>query len=336
MSKKARITPLCIILVLSIIAFLIYSSAIENINREKINITVLANSDTTELFKDQFDSKGEFHDYYNYEFSSSKSSDIILTSDINSINTDLNYTSAGLSPLVICFKNTEKLNKYLKSNSSNGFLICNNSDKIRNNDNDDVSCDFLQVINTVIEGKNWSSLGEEEGKKITLYCPNRDTVDGELFYKFLLITLNNGKYPDSNLEEISQKADAFYNSPSVLQVDVSSKISKLGSSISENEIYCIFEADLLNIASKSTDICVTYPLTTVSKHVYLQINNNDIKDSIMDAFNKDIFNVSSITKKLYWSNYYRTSDNLDWKNYEKNYSINLNVRDGFNEYELFK
>ena len=36
MSKKARIIPICITLVLSIIAFLIYSSAIENMNREEV------------------------------------------------------------------------------------------------------------------------------------------------------------------------------------------------------------------------------------------------------------------------------------------------------------
>ena len=335
MSKKARIIPICVIFVLAIISLLIYSGIYEDINRERMHLTVLTNDDTLEVFKNQFDDKGEFHNYYNYELSSNKSSDIVITTDIKSINTDLDYTSEGFSPLVICFKNNKNLNNYLKSSNSNGFLICSNSDKINNNDSDDISCDFIQIINSVINGKNWSSLGGDD-KKLTIYCPSRDTVDGELFYKFLLITLNDGKYPDNNLKEISQKADAFYDSPNVIQVDVSSKISKLGNSINEYDIYCIFEADLLKVARENTDICVTYPLITVSKHIFLQINKNEFKDSIVNAFNENgIISSKSLKSKLYWNNYYRTIEKIDWSSLRKSsHTLNLNVKDGFNEYEL--
>ena len=150
MSKKARITSICIILVLSIIAFLIYNNVCESMNREKTNITVLCSENTKSLFKELYDGKGEIHDYYNYEFSSKKSSDIVLSDDFNHINTDSEYSTVGFSPLVICFKNTENLNKYLKNNE-NGFLICNNSDRIYNNHNDNVSCDFVQIINAIIK-----------------------------------------------------------------------------------------------------------------------------------------------------------------------------------------
>ena len=335
MSKKARIIPFCIVFVLSIISFLIYSGIYEDMNREKTNITVLTNDDTLEIFEGQFKNKGDFHNYYTYESSSNKSSDIVFTTDINSINTDLDYTSKGFSPLVICFRNNKNLNKYLKTNNSKGFLICNNSDKINNNDKDDISCDFIQIINAVTNSKNWSALGGDD-KKLTLYCPPRDTVNGELFYRFLLVTLNDGKYPENNLAEITKKADAFYNSPNVIQVNVPSKISKLGDSINEYDIYCIFEADLLQIAESNTNICVTYPLLTVSKHIYLQFNKADIKDSINNAFDSRHLNSGSIDFDLYANWYYRTDYYKDWSAYRKKYNdLDINVINGFNEYELY-
>lgn len=335
MSKKARITSICIILVLSIIAFLIYNNVCESMNREKTNITVLCSENTKSLFKELYDRKGEIHDYYNYEFSSKKSSDIVLSDDFNHINTDSEYSTVGFSPLVICFKNTENLNKYLKNNE-NGFLICNNSDRIYNNHNDNVSCDFVQIINAIINGKNWSSLGGDN-KKITVYCPPRETVEGNLFYQFLLITLNDGKYPNSNLKEISQKANNFYNSPNVIQVDVSSKIRKLGNSINADDIYCIFESDLVSIAYDNNDIFVSYPIITVSKQIYLQFNKPEIESDITNAFNKDLMWSRSLEYTLYWKNYCRTNLNPDWTNMRNSsYTLKLNVVDGYNEYELNK
>ena len=326
MSKKTRIILISIILVLSVIASLIYSAIYDDMHIVKQNITVCTNKDIEEIFKGHFDNSKKLYKYYNYEFFSSKSSDIIFSSDISLIDTNKNYSVEAYSPFVVCMKNSSNLNNCLKSTTKSGFLVCNGSKKIHNNSNDDISCDFLCIINAVIEGKDWSDLGGED-KKITVYCPSENTIDSELFYDFLLITINDGKYPTDNIEEIKQKADAFLNSSNIVRTDVASKISKLDNSLEEYDIFCLFESDLLAVARNNNNISIFYPLVTVSKHIYLQYNNTNL----LEVFN------SYLSTDLYYDYYYRNSKYPDWNTYKTNYAdLVLNVKDGFNEYELFK
>ena len=336
MNKKLRIVLISVILILSIIASLIYSAVYNDMHIVKQNITVSTNKDTEGIFKKHFDDIRKLNKYYNYEFSLSKTSDIIFSSDISLIDTNKNYSIEGYSPFVVCFKNSSNLNNYLKSTTKSGFLVCNSSKKIHNNSSDDISCDFLRIINAVIEGKDWSDLGGED-KKITIYCPQEDTIDSELFYDFLLITINDGKYPTDTIEEVKQKADTFLSSSNIIRTDVASKISKLDDSLDEYDVFCLFESDLLSVAKNSKNISVTYPLVTVSKHIYLQCSNTELSKAFIYESSLSPYTLPSL---LYYTYYYRNTNHPDWETFNQNQNygnrINLNVKNGFNEYELFK
>lgn len=325
--KSPRFIAIAVIFIISIIISGIYSIVHNADNIEQTHLTVCLSDETKSIFEHQYNETKSFYKYYNYDITTdSKNSDFIFTTDFSSIDSTKDYSVEGYSPLVVCFKDTKNLNNYLKTTTKKGFLTCNNSSKIKNNITDNITCDFNRIIDVVVNGEDWSDLGGED-KKITIYCPDINTVDGNLFYKFLLITINNGKYPTDNLVQVEEKANTFLNSSNVVQTNVVSKIEKLGTSVQENDIYILFESDLLVAAGSNPDICITYPQLTVIKEIYLQFNNIDIKDGISEAFYKGN---SSLSWYLGNHNYYITTAIIPNSN-RRNF---FNVQNGFNYYNL--
>jgi len=322
---KPRLAILIVLLVLAIIASATYAGVDYNSKIVKSNLTVYLDDDTEEIFEDQFNNKRKFKKYYTYTTSSdTKNSDFVFTSDFEQIDKTRDYNIKAYSPLVVCLKDTKNLNNYLTTSSEKGFLISSN--KIKNSRYDEISCDFLCIIKTVLDGGNWSDLGGED-KEITIYCPEANTVSGDLFYDFLLITINNGKYPTDNLEEVKEKANLFLNSQHIIQTDVTSKISKLGGILQEDDIYVLFESDLLStVGNADKEISIIYPDLTVIKELYLQYNNLDLQEPIDKAFDSTMSNYLSFV--LY--------NTYDYRNfaYRKPSHDYLNIQEGFNYYEL--
>lgn len=331
--KNLRVFVLSIVLIIGIVAAGIYSNIYKYSNIVKTSFKVCLNTDTEDIFEEQFNDKKDFNRYYDYEIKTgSNEADFVLTSDINQIDLSNEYTVEAYSPLIICLKDSGNAKNYLKTNTKSGFLTCNDgAKKIKNSSNDSITCDFSRIIEVILKNGDWSDLGGED-KKITIYCPEADTVDGELFYKFLLITLNGGKYPENNFEEISLKAQKFLDSPNTVQTDVSSKIAKLGKELKEEDIYILFESDLLKTASSEAEILVTYPELTVIKQVYLQFNNKELKDKITNIFYKSPVGAYDLSYQFYWSKY-RNSNYPDFHSQGVN-QTNFNVQIGFNYYEL--
>jgi len=332
--KNLRVLVLAIVLVIGIVVAGIYSNIYSNSNIVKSNLLVNLNADTEFIFEKQFDNKKAFNKYYDYQIvNDSKTSDFILTSDVSQINLLNDYTVEGYSPLIICLKDSDNAKNYLKTNTKNGFLTCNDgAKKIKNSSNDSITCDFLRIINVVLKNGDWSDLGGED-KKITIYCPDPDSVDGKLFYEFLLITLNGGKYPKENLEEISLKAQKFLDSPNTVQTDVSSKIAKLGEEVEENDIYILFEEDFLKVANDYAKILVAYPELTVIKQIYMQFNNSELKGKITDIFEKGGMDYDSLSLDIWQELYYRTESRPDFTT-QNGKTTSFNVQNGFNYYEL--
>lgn len=325
---KYRLVWLIILLVLSIIASGIYSVIFANNNIVKTNFSICLNADTKEIFEEQFDSIKKLYKYYNFNSTSdSKSSDLIFTSDIKMIDTSKDYSIEGYSPLVVCLKDTKNLNNYLKTVTKEGFLTCSSSKKIKNSYSDVINCDFLRIIEAVLNGEDWSDLGGED-KKITVYCPEPDTISGNLFYEFLLITINGGKYPTDNLEQVKEKADLFLNSENTIQTDVCSKISKLGSILEEEDIYVLFESDLISATDGQGEISVIYPEMTVIKQLYLQYNDSNLKEKISKSMHQPFYLKST---HCYRSAEYTKLNNTQYSGY---YPLYFNVQEGFNYYEL--
>lgn len=326
--KKQRICYLALILVFMVFVVGMYSIIDDANNIKQTSILVCLNEDTRSVFEEQYEKK-TFSKHYAYEESAASNADLIFTSDIDSIDIKQDYSVEAYSPLVICFKNTKDLNNSLKSKTKQGFLTCNDT-KIRNSTSDEVTCDFKKIINAVINGQDWSDLGGTD-QKITIYCPTSDTLEGRLFYEFLLITINDGKYPTSNIDKIKEIANKFLNSDNVIQTDVASKIYKLGTSLEYGDIYILFESSLLKSANLSADICVTYPEVTVVKQLYMQYRNAEIKEGISKQLAKDPLDKYNLSAHLRIKERYRTKDYSSVYYSSGKY---FNTQDGFNNYDL--
>lgn len=327
--KTQRLRFLSIIFVVMMIVVGIYSGVYRANHIKQTAISVCLNEDTRSIFEEQYEKKS-FSKHYAYEEAAAYNADLVFTSDIDLIDTKQNYSVEAYSPLVICFKDTNDLNSSLKSKTKQGFLTCKDT-KIRNTTSDAVNCDFKRVINAVLNGQDWSDLGGTD-QKITIYCPTSDTVEGKLFYAFLIITINDGKYPTSNVGEIKEMADKFLASPNVIQTDVASKIDKLGSSLEYGDMYILFESSLLASANQSADICVTYPEVTVVKQLYLQYRNSEIEEGVSKQFDKNDLTHYSLSAGLYYEEFYRTKNNTSLY-YPDNVKY-FNTQDGFNNYDL--
>ncbi len=328
--KTQRMWILSVIFVNILIVVGIYSGVYHASNIKQIPISVCLNEDTRSIFEKQYEKKS-FSKYYAYEEVTAYNADLVFTSDINSIDTKQNYSVEAYSPLVICLKNTNDLNSSLKSKTKQGFLTCKDT-KIRNRTSDEVTCDFKKVINAVLNGQDWSNLGGTD-QKITIYCPTSDTVEGRLFYEFLLITINDGKYPTSNMDEVKEMADRFLAYPNVIQTDVASKIDKLGSCLEYGDMYILFESSLLASADSSADICVTYPEVTVVKQLYLQYRNSEIEEGVSEQLDKSGLFDYNLSGSLYYNNFYRMNNmnSVFYPQYEEKY---FNTQNGFNNYDL--
>lgn len=200
--------------------------------------------------------------------SETKDAKCILTKDSSEISDDDSTKEmvTSYTPLVLGLKNSINLQKY-----KNNKLIAS-SKEITNSAEDEITIDFKKVIDAVIEGENWSKFGGEE-KAINIIVPEDDTLEGKLFYNYLLVTINNGSYPsdDKNMIEIKKEADSFL-AKCEKKENIVSELKKL-SSVNSTDIYILFEADFINSSiwnQKKLDISIAYPNTTVVKHIYMQ------------------------------------------------------------------
>lgn len=200
--------------------------------------------------------------------SKTKNAKCILTKDISGISDDDNANDmvTSYTPLIIGMKNSVNLQKY-----KNNKLIAS-SKEITNSAEDEITIDFKKVIDAVIEGENWSKFGGED-KAINIIVPEDDSIEGKIFYNFLLVTINNGSYPsdDNTLSDVKQTANSFLKLCEEKE-NVVNELKKM-SSVNSIDLYILFEADFINSSiwnQKKLDISIAYPNTTVVKHIYMQ------------------------------------------------------------------
>lgn len=202
-------------------------------------------------------------DEHKVVFTDSKAdAEFILTDTITAA--DSAYKKLGWTPLVVAFDDTseEKVKAYEEAE----YLEKRESDST-------YIIDFQKIIDDTLQGRF-------EDK---IYCPKSDTVEGKLFFDFLLANINDGKYPknESEMEECLQIANKFLSSDMVFEVNTTEMLKKT-MSIS-NEIYIIFEKDIYDMPGTEYDIEISYPENTVvyEYYYYIQgINELSLKDVI--------------------------------------------------------
>ena len=296
--------------------------------------TVFVDAELKSDFKEIADYKLDF--WYELSFSNDyKNSDIILTSYIDKINKSKDYEVVAYSPLIIAMNNTEELNNYLISKNEKGFLI--SEEGIKNKSSDQINCDFKKIVEAIIANQNWTSLGGSENKEIKIYCPSLQTRDGELFKEFLIRIYNNGSKTSN--EEINEKIQKFFNSPNVIQTDISEKLELLNYNLSSNEIFIGFEYEFIdclgvyNASDESSDgISFIYPNTTILKQIYAQCNKEDEKLKERVLANSTWSDAKGMYNHFFYNKHYRTSEKPDKLYYS---STDYNVQVGISTFENY-
>ena len=234
----------------------------------------------------------------------SDDAELIITKTNNELDENLEIKSSSYTPLVVCMKNSKNLEKYQENK-----LLTTASGEITNSPDDEIKIDFNKIINAVVKDKDWSEFGGSESD-IRIFIPEDDTLEYEIFKKFLITTINGGTYPSEGekLDDAESKADKFLDSSNCVETEnVYSELSKINS-LNSNDIYILFEADLMNSSTWTQgklDIAIAYPKVTLVKHMYIQENS------------EENLNTEELPKELN----YRTSDTSLADMEEKIYNI---------------
>ncbi len=249
-----------------------------------------------------------FGDTHRVIFTDNKDeAEFVLTDRVTS--KDDGYERLAWSPLIVAFDNTTK-NKE-KSYIKDGYLI-------EAENTYTYTIDFQKVIEATLEGK-WTD---------KIYCPKVTTREGEIFFDFLLININSGKYPQNSeeLEKCTEVANKFLSSKLVLQCDSKEKLKN--KTVLENEICIIFEKDIYNMSSDSYDFEISYPTDTVLYEIYYCYKGSNEKE------------LQSIMNKVFFSDYSKLEEVIRYDmscRFEKHTTVSTSyyrVSDGFSYVEI--
>ena len=249
-----------------------------------------------------------FGDTHRVIFTDNKDeAEFVLTDRVTS--KDDGYERLARSPLIVAFDNTTK-NKE-KSYIKDGYLI-------EAENTYTYTIDFQKVIEATLEGK-WTD---------KIYCPKVTTREGEIFFDFLLININSGKYPQNSeeLEKCTEVANKFLSSKLVLQCDSKEKLKN--KTVLENEICIIFEKDIYNMSSDSYDFEISYPTDTVLYEIYYCYKGSNEKE------------LQSIMNKVFFSDYSKLEEVIRYDmscRFEKHTTVSTSyyrVSDGFSYVEI--
>lgn len=172
-----------------------------------------------------------------------KIANFILTDKITSSD---DYEKVGWTPLIVVFD--EDKNK-VKAYKDAEYLI--------ESDDKTYQINFQKLINDVESGVF----------KDNIYYPKLNTREGELFYDFLLINVNGGKYPDDKkMKEAKETVDSLLSRDSFIEADTADRLKTVMKV--KNSLYIVFEKDVYEMNNSSYSYMISYPTETVVQEWY--------------------------------------------------------------------
>ena len=236
----------------------------------------------------------ETDDFFNYrvEMVSNKQADIYVEYGKES---DKSYIKVAKSPFIVAYDDSRKTYKRFEKESTIVESKYNNDDK---------DFDFFKVIDTAVNEKDWSEIGFDE--KPIILCPSKDSIYWQDFYKFMLVNVNGGKYPenDEQLENAENVIESFYKAPNVESVnDFEEKLKKIGE-ISKKIFLILPEEKLLSMFSgKYEDVRIYYPTVTTDFNYYIKSGSEE-GEKILKKLNTN----TEFFKRLLWDSYCRSEN----------------------------
>lgn len=188
---------------------------------------------------------------------------------------------------------------------------------------------FLKIVNEVINEGKWLNLGIEELNQVKVFYPSEDTPYWDYFYDFMLVTVNNGNYPNTDAELKSSKeiVKRFIESKYTEQFDnIEEQLNRTGG-FTDNALWILPEKDLINL---NLECRVLYPTNTVYVNFYAEAD--EIGSKLVGDFDKQSILVGNFYYGLNRNGYRTEKDskfNFNNGNYNKIYDLR-------NEYSIAK
>ena len=189
---------------------------------------------------------------------------------------------------------------------------------------DEYNFNMLKLINTVVEGKHLKDLGFPT--EATIFVPAENSDYWTSFYDFMLITLNDGSYPQDNTEikKMKSKIEQFLDSKTVEQVsDFDSQLISTNY-FSEGAIYFLPEQEACRLSYKANTSSkdqarIFYLTSTVNLNFYVRANTENGKQVLSKM------NSSKFFERLY-EKFYRSEVDKEIFNHD----CVLDERDSYN------
>lgn len=202
------------------------------------------------------------------------------------------YKQIAFSPFVIGYtsdnnleKKLEKLNTLIESKFSTEYY----------------DLDFSKVFDAIINNADLVELGFNND--LVIICPSESSIYWHDFYNFMLITGNNGVYPNSQEEKtVKEKISKFFSSSHIRMTNNFENQIINTDGFSNKVLYIIPEQTLENLSYVKGYSCkVLYPLNTVNFYYYVK-NCSSNGNKIFSATNSKDF-----VHYLHF-NYYRSNE----------------------------
>ncbi len=305
------------ILAIGIAAVIIFGEGVvSQIFAEKTPLTVYAPADMKDAFRAALNSSELSSQYQIAMADNEANADIVVGYGKEGDNS---YTRFAFSPFVIAYNSSDSAFKALKKAET--VIPSEYNNKF-------YEIDFLKVINEVIGEGKWENLGVTSQTTIRLFYPARSTVYWHDFYNFMLLTVNNGVYPQTaeDMEKAIEIINKFEDSDCTEAVtDFDEKIERTDG-FAENAIYVIPEKTVYDLANNhNKKVRLFFPLATVNFNYYV--------NGVSEAGNTV---VSSFPDKFYSKLEYKDYRNQNAYELGDDYSLVYDERDVYQTIEIPK
>lgn len=207
---------------------------------------------------------------------------------------DVNYQKFAYSPFVVAYNNEESYFKKLKKAD-----VCFESAY----SSDYYEIDFLKIIEEAIGEGKWENLGINKQGDLEVFYPDKESVYWSDFYDFLLVTLNEGKYPETQdeVEKAEETIDKFVNSKYTEGVIDFEEQGKRTAGFPSTVIYILPEKEAREISDREMARArFLYPTKTVYANYY--VKGDELGEKVIEAFGDSFY--KNLKKEYYRNNTY--------------------------------
>lgn len=261
--RKSRIISWVIGIIFAIL-FIVGENFVEDFSKEKSPIKVYAPEDMKEAFSSALLKNHLEREYKITIVEDMSNADIVV--DYAKEN-DKQYSKFAFSPFVVAYNTKDSYYSSLKKSKT---LISSEYNK------DIYEIDFLKVINEALDEGEWKNLGIKDLEKIKIFYPSKETCYWHDFYDFMLVTINNGKYPTTQgeLKNAEEKIQKFEESPYTEAIsDFNVKVQRVGG-FPTNVFWILPEKAVFELTIENSEYArILYPTNTVYFNYYIKVND---------------------------------------------------------------